>query len=89
LINSCLDIFDIRQKQSSVHQELGLLQTVDERLAAYGWLTNTGVKLLILVDIAGRHMTVDAEKGRVTGVSGIKDSDLKPVSLTPSFSWFL
>lgn len=82
LINSCLDIFDIRRKQTSVEQDLGLLQAVDERLAAYGWLTNTGVKFLILVDMAGRHMPADAERGRVTTVSGIKDSDLKPVSLT-------
>ncbi|KKA19853.1 hypothetical protein T310_6150 [Rasamsonia emersonii CBS 393.64] len=65
-------------KNTSVEQDLGLLQAVDERLAAYGWLTNTGVKFLILVDMAGRHMPADAERGRVTTVSGIKDSDLKP-----------
>ncbi|KAL1965170.1 hypothetical protein VTN77DRAFT_6083 [Rasamsonia byssochlamydoides] len=78
VVNSCLDIFDIRRKQTSVDQDLGLLQAVDERLAAYGWLTNTGVKFVILVDMAGRRMATDAEKGRVTTVSGIKDSDLKP-----------
>ncbi|KAJ6107932.1 hypothetical protein N7523_009255 [Penicillium sp. IBT 18751x] len=77
LLNSCLDIFEIRRKQTSIDQDLGLLHAIDERLAAYGWLTTTGVKLLIIVDLFGPDM---ADNGKPTGaaVSGLRDSDLKP-----------
>lgn len=77
LLNSCLDIFEIRRKQTSIDQDLGLLHAIDERLAAYGWLTTTGVKLLIIVDLFGPEAT----SARLVGpaVSGLRDSDLKPV----------
>ncbi|KAJ5556908.1 Sedlin [Penicillium tannophilum] len=76
LLNSCLDIFEIRRKQTSIDQDLGLLHAIDERLAAYGWLTTTGVKLLIIVDLFGPEAT----SARLVGpaVSGLRDSDLKP-----------
>lgn len=78
LLNSCLDIFEIRQKQTAIDQDLGLLHAVDERLAAYGWLTTTGVKFLVIVDVVGQ---VPIGSGRSTGVAmaGLRDSDLKPV----------
>lgn len=78
LLNSCLDIFEIRQKQTAIDQDLGLLQAVDERLAAYGWLTTTGVRFLVIVDVVGQ---VPIGPGRSTGVAmaGLRDSDLKPV----------
>lgn len=77
LLNSCLDIFEIRRKQTSIDQDLGLLHAIDERLAAYGWLTTTGVKLLVIVDLFGPEAT----SARLVGpaVSGLRDSDLKPV----------
>jgi hypothetical protein len=77
-LNSCLDIFEIRRKQTSIDQDLGLLHAIDERLAAYGWLTTTGVKLLIIVDHFGPDV---AGTGKPTGaaVSGLRDADLKPV----------
>ena len=81
LVNSCIDIVNLRQKQSPVEQDLGLLQALDERIAAYGWLTNTGVKFLILVDMAGRHMPDGSEKSKATEVSGLKESDLKLVCI--------
>ncbi|KAL7623418.1 hypothetical protein AAE478_007100 [Parahypoxylon ruwenzoriense] len=37
-----------------VSGDYGLLHTVDERLAAYGFETNTGVKFVALVDMRGR-----------------------------------
>jgi len=77
LLNSCLDIFEIRRKQTSIDQDLGLLHAIDERLAAYGWLTTTGVKLLIIVDLFGQD-TVSAGKPAGPAVSGLRDSDLKP-----------
>lgn len=78
LLNSCLDIFDIRRKQTSVDQDLGLLQAIDETLAAYGWLTTTGVKLLIIVDFPGSAEFRTTKQASPT-VSGVRDSDLKPV----------
>ncbi|GLI80136.1 hypothetical protein PoHVEF18_008487 [Penicillium ochrochloron] len=77
LLNSCLDIFEIRRKQTSIDQDLGLLHAIDERLAAYGWLTTTGVKLLIIVDMFGQE-AVSAGKPTGPAVSGLRDSDLKP-----------
>lgn len=60
-------------------QGLGLLHAFDERFAAYGWLTNTDVKLLIIVDMDGR-VTSDIDKKRVQPLAGLRDADLKPAS---------
>ena len=80
LLNSCLDIFDIRQNNNTIDQDLGLLQAVDERLATYGWLTNTGVKFVIVVDMAGRPYNPEEDRKKNPLVTGLRDSDLKPVS---------
>lgn len=77
LLNSCLDIFDIRTRSKTVDQDLGLLQAIDERLATYGWLTNTGVKFIIVVDMAGRPPPADADTRKVAPIVGLRDSDLK------------
>jgi trafficking protein particle complex subunit 2 len=78
LLHSCLDVFDIRMRSKTVNQDLGLLQAVDERLATYGWLTNTGVKFIIVVDMAGRPPPSDADTRKVAPIVGLRDSDLKP-----------
>ncbi|KAJ5501681.1 Sedlin [Penicillium expansum] len=59
------------------HPDLGLLHAIDERLAAYGWLTTTGVKLLIIVDLFGQE---EASSGKQAGaaINGLRDSDVKP-----------
>jgi trafficking protein particle complex subunit 2 len=90
LINSCLDIFDLRARNTFIDQDLGLLQALDERLAVYGWLTNTGVKILIIVDLAGRHLATTPQKHDITSVTGIKHSDLKPVCVgrIPFRAWY-
>lgn len=68
----------------AVDQNLGLLHAVDERLAAYCWLTNTGVKLIVVVDMAGRPAgefsgsSADKKKGAVVS---LRESELKPVRL--------
>lgn len=36
--------------------DYGLLHAVDERLAAYGFETNTGVKFVVVVDMRGRRI---------------------------------
>lgn len=78
LLNSCLDIFEIRQKQTSIDQDLGLLHAMDETLAAYGWLTTTGVKFLVIVNLGGQP-AVGCEAHSTAAIAGLKDSDLKPV----------
>ncbi|EEH18977.2 hypothetical protein PABG_01296 [Paracoccidioides brasiliensis Pb03] len=79
LLNSCLDLFEIRRKHTSVDQDLGLLHAFDERFAAYGWLTNTDVKFLIIVDMSGQPVSGRDEK-KVPPLVGLRDSDLKPAS---------
>lgn len=77
LLSSCLDIFEARLPHKTADQDFGLLQAVDERLAMYGWLTNTGVKLVIVVDMEGRAAT--ALDSKASTAVGLRDSDLKPV----------
>ncbi|GAB7345464.1 hypothetical protein MBLNU457_3791t1 [Dothideomycetes sp. NU457] len=59
-----------------VGQDFGLLQAIDERLAMYGWLTNTGVKFVIVVDMSGR--VVQPQGGKTMLPLGLKNSDLTP-----------
>lgn len=78
MLSSCLDIFEARMPSKPVGQDFGLLQAIDERLAMYGWLTNTGVKFVIVVDMEGR--TIEPQSaGRSASVIGLKSSDLNPV----------
>ncbi|OAG07571.1 Sedlin [Paraphaeosphaeria sporulosa] len=76
LLSSCLDIFEARLPHKTVDQDFGLLQAVDERLAMYGWLTNTGVKFVVVVDMEGRPANpLDAKSSAAVG---LRDADLKP-----------
>jgi len=85
MLNSCLDIFEIRQNNKTIDQDLGLLQAVDERLATYGWLTNTGVKFVIVIDMAGRPAPPEEDRRKTPAISGLRDSDLKPVRCSVAF----
>lgn len=78
MLNSCLDIFEARLPAKPVGQDFGLLQAIDERLAMYGWLTNTGVKFVIVVDMEGRRL-----ESQMSGRSplGLKNSDLTSVRI--------
>ncbi|PYI20904.1 Sedlin [Aspergillus violaceofuscus CBS 115571] len=77
LVNSCLDIIEIRRRQTSIDQDLGLLHAIDESLAAYGWLTTTGVKLLVIVDLVGQ--TISPEGFGASSRTILKGPDLRPV----------
>ena len=77
ILNSSLDIFDIRTRAKTLDQDLGLLHALDERLAAYGWLTNTGIKFIIIVDMMGRP-SEDADSRKIQRVVGLRDAELKP-----------
>lgn len=77
MLNSCLDIFEARLPNKNLTHDFGLLHALDERIAMYGWLTNTGVKLVIVVDMEG----APAEGSKITASLGLRNSDLTPVSL--------
>ncbi|QIW98087.1 hypothetical protein AMS68_003605 [Peltaster fructicola] len=74
MLNSSLDIFEARMPTKTVGHDFGLLHALDERIALYGWVTNTGVKLVIVVDMEGRPApTVEAGK---MAMLGLRTSDL-------------
>ncbi|OTA70702.1 snare-like protein [Hypoxylon sp. EC38] len=69
LLSSTLDVFETRARRGGTQSgpaggasgsapiltgDFGLLHAVDERLAAYGFETNTGVKFVAVVDMRGR-----------------------------------
>ncbi|TKA48360.1 hypothetical protein B0A54_00495 [Friedmanniomyces endolithicus] len=76
MLNSSLDIFEARMPSKTVGHDFGLLHVLDERLALYGWLTNTGVKLVIVVDMEGR--TAPTPEAGKTAILGLRSSDLAP-----------
>lgn len=63
--------------QKMADQDFGLLQAIDERLAMYGFLTNTGVKFVVVVDMEGRAAT--ATESKLSAAVGLRDADIKPV----------
>ncbi|KAH0609031.1 uncharacterized protein H6S33_001259 [Morchella sextelata] len=70
LTHATLDVFQARLPlKSNGDSDFGLLYSVDEGLAAYGWLTNTGVKIIVVVDVGGGG----------AGTPAMKDGELKPV----------
>ena len=75
MLNSCLDIFEARMPTKGLTQDFGLLHALDERLAMYGWLTNTGVKFVIVIDMDG----VPSEGVKTAPGLGLRNSDLTPV----------
>ena len=61
LLSSTIDVFDLRAKQNAaagvgLSGDVGLLHAVDDRLAAYGFETNTGVRMVCVVDMRGRRV---------------------------------
>lgn len=76
-LSSCLDIFDARMLHRTVEQDFGLLQAIDERLAIYGRLTNTGIKLVIVVDSDGRAVSATDFKSNTP--LAVRETDLRPV----------
>ena len=54
---------------------MGLLHAVDDRLAAYGFETSTGVRMVCVVDMRGRRADVAAAQR----AAGLRDAELRPV----------
>ncbi|KAI0420699.1 Sedlin [Xylaria grammica] len=64
--------------------DFGLLHAIDDRLAAYGFETNTGVKFVAVVDMRGRlakssNTTAAGARGGGSSGVGLRDNELKPV----------
>ncbi|RMZ09869.1 hypothetical protein D0860_04074 [Hortaea werneckii] len=77
MLNSSLDIFEARMPSKGIGHDFGLLHALDERIAMYGWLLNTGVKLIIVVDMEGA--SGKAGMGGVNGAGlGLRGGDLTP-----------
>jgi hypothetical protein len=97
LLSSTLDIFEARSKSNAssnggLSGDFGLLHAIDERLACYGFETNTGVRFVVVVDMRGRLASgsisksagggaggaVGAGNGGVGGL-GLRDGEMKTV----------
>jgi hypothetical protein len=81
-------VFAARASEKTVTPDLGLLYAVDEELALYGYLTNTGVRIVVGVETASSSPSLylaSLSKDKKTVLSataagvGVRDSDLKPV----------
>ncbi|EHK27186.1 uncharacterized protein TRIVIDRAFT_33790 [Trichoderma virens Gv29-8] len=88
LLSSTIDVFDLRSKSSTASGDFGLLHAIDDRLAAYGFETNTGVRMVCIVDMRGRRVEAGGSgvagqgsgaAGASTVGAGLRDSELKPV----------
>lgn len=106
LLSGTLDIFEARSRHLAnsggggvgggsmlLSGDFGLLHAVDDRLAAYGFETNTGVKFVAVVDMRGRAASSTSASppssagirggpsapGAGGGGVGLRDNELKPV----------
>ncbi|CZS98551.1 hypothetical protein WAI453_005735 [Rhynchosporium graminicola] len=82
LLSSTLDIFEARSKINTnsgggLSGDFGLLHAVDERLAAYGFETNTGVRFVAVVDMRGRIVS-GGNQGAGGGL-GLREGEMKLV----------
>jgi hypothetical protein len=105
LLSSTLDVFELRAKHNALNGvgltgDYGLLHAVDERLASYGYETNTGVKFVVVVDMRGQRVDASVvasagERGRIAasaaGAVGLREGEMKIVSFLffPFFSLLL
>jgi hypothetical protein len=71
----------------SATPDFGLLQAIDERLSMHGWLTNTHVKLVIIVDMYGRPLAgpgpnnephTSSTRDKEAFMVGLREADLRP-----------
>ncbi|KAI1344711.1 Longin-like domain-containing protein [Xylariaceae sp. FL0016] len=75
LLSSTLDVFAARARHAGASNllmsgDFGLLHAVDERLAAYGFETNTGVKFVAVVDMRGRPNNYNSTGGSGSTATG-------------------
>jgi hypothetical protein len=85
LLASTLDIFESRSKSNAssgggLSGDFGLLHAIDERLAAYGFETNTGVRFVAVVDMRGRIVGEGGGTGKGGPSVGLREGEMKLVS---------
>ena len=83
-------MFELRSRQNAaagvgLTGDFGLLHAVDDRLAAYGFETNTGARFVVIVDMRGRRMdsalaAADGRDKRLAGAAaGLREGEMRPV----------
>ena len=96
-------MFELRAKHNALNGvgltgDYGLLHAVDERLASYGYETNTGVKFVAVVDMRGRRVDASVvasagERGRIAasaaGAVGLREGEMKIVSFFLVFFYLI
>ncbi|KAI1001912.1 hypothetical protein K3495_g6291 [Podosphaera aphanis] len=88
LLAATLDIFHARAAANhttggGLSGDYGLLHAVDERLAAYGYETNTAVRFVALVHMQGRHVQDEIDEPRRPPAEarglGLREGELRAV----------
>ncbi|KAK4042611.1 trafficking protein particle complex subunit 2-like protein [Parachaetomium inaequale] len=92
ILSSTLDVFELRSRQNAaagvgLTGDFGLLHAVDDRLAAYGFETNTGTRFVVIVDMRGRRIDgalaaglADGRDKRIAGAAaGLREGEMRPV----------
>lgn len=84
ILSSTVDVFELRARHSAasgvgLSGDAGLLQAIDDRLAAYGFESNTGVRFVCVVDMRGRRAADGGSGATAAPPMGLRDADLKPV----------
>lgn len=94
ILSSTLDVFDLRARQNAaagvgLTGDFGLLHAIDDRLAAYGFQTNTGTRFVAVVDMRGRRLDsaaaaaalADGRDKRIAGATatGLREGEMRPV----------
>ncbi|KAI0016005.1 Longin-like domain-containing protein [Xylariomycetidae sp. FL0641] len=92
LLSSTLDVFETRARAPlpPLSGDYGLLHAVDERLACYGFETNTGVKFVAVIDMRGRKASASTTTTTTGGdhggagagaaaATGLREGELKVV----------
>lgn len=92
ILSSTLDVFELRSRQNAaagvgLTGDFGLLHAIDERLAAYGYETNTGARFVVVVDMRGRKLDGVAAAGlgdgrdkRIAGAAaGLREGEMRSV----------
>lgn len=98
LLSSTIDVFELRARHNSgaageppgapfaglVTGDAGLLHAIDDRLAAYGFETNTGVRMVCVVDMRGRSGAVADAAAAAAAASASSSAGSSPPAPRPS-----
>ncbi|KAL2126751.1 hypothetical protein VTI74DRAFT_294 [Chaetomium olivicolor] len=96
ILSSTLDVFELRARQNAaagtgLTGDYGLLHAIDDRLAAYGFETNTGVRFVVVVDMRGRKggastVIADGKRGGLAA-AGLREGEMRGVFRAMQAAW--